>query len=66
MQKLIRIGNEPICTNCRFYAAANSEAGECRRFAPDHGDDTRLAIWPLLAAGDWCGEFDVRLVVSED
>ena len=65
MKVLAPAGDTATCANCRFYAAANGQAGECRRFAPDFGEDTRRASWPILTAASWCGEFEMRFVPSE-
>ncbi len=40
------------CGLCRLELA-----GECRRRAPAIAADTGRAVWPLVAADDWCGEF---------
>lgn len=69
MKIIVPAGDTPTCGNCRFYAPANQRAGECRRFAPDYGDDSRRASWPILVSSDWCGEFEPRFVpaaVSQD
>ncbi|MCJ2108043.1 hypothetical protein MKK70_22235 [Methylobacterium sp. E-041] len=69
MKIMVPAGDTPTCGNCRFYAAANQRAGECRRSAPDFSDDSRRASWPILVPSGWCGELEQRLVpamVSQD
>jgi hypothetical protein len=42
------------CSTCRFYHA---EESQCRRYAPQPTADSRNAHWPVVAAKDWCGEY---------
>jgi len=45
-------------------------AGDCRRYGPVAGeptdDDRRVnyAYWPIVLAGDWCGEFRFKTTQS--
>jgi hypothetical protein len=60
---------EAICQNCRFFQAASGQlqgSGQCRRFPPvipesekltDANVSFRTGIWPHVAGGSWCGEF---------
>lgn len=47
-------GTTETCRDCRFYAAASSAAGECRRFAPEMVEGGS-AQWPFIEAKGWCG-----------
>lgn len=63
----------PICEQCRHFHVLPRIApppgdrllGECRRFPPAApptvisvgSESTPLAMFPLLRAGEWCGEF---------
>ncbi len=42
------------CQSCMFF---NDTGNECRRYAPQPGDDATKAKWPTVAASDWCGEY---------
>lgn len=42
------------CQSCMYF---NDNAKECRRYAPQPGDDAAKAKWPTVAADDWCGEY---------
>lgn len=58
------------CETCRFFAAyelgyQSDDAGECRCFAPTArlgslGNSGRRASWPVVALGDWCGEYQQK------
>jgi hypothetical protein len=62
----------PECQNCRFYAKPGGQlqgSGHCRRFPPmiPHSPRAeeidlvlRAGIWPMVAGGSWCGEFQVQ------
>lgn len=68
---------ESMCWNCRFFATSiamdrfqppeqESQEGECRRHPPvtDHGQrdtDVNYAVFPIVFADDWCGEFAPRM-----
>lgn len=53
----------PSCGNCRFYAMHLAEAinggqtSECHRFPPAANFGSRLAAFPIVTEGDYCGEF---------
>ena len=42
------------CNTCRFFHARESQ---CRRYAPQPTADAKNAHWPVVAANDWCGEY---------
>jgi len=51
------------CANCRFFASHMAEVndagevtGECRRYPPVMPPGERRAVFPIVGAGDWCGE----------
>lgn len=55
-----------ICRNCRFWAKVESHYGQCRIRAPIMNNqlvhfiddlETEWAVWPLVSADSWCGEF---------
>lgn len=65
--------SDDCCGNC-YYGRKRGEALTCRRYAPT-GSNVRedralagvpwLAVWPAVAAYDWCGDWrerDVREV----
>ncbi len=72
----IQNGVEPSCWDCRFFAppvgvdrivqpSDECAAGDCRRLPPviDHDQRDASANWavfPLVMACDWCGEFAPR------
>jgi hypothetical protein len=72
----IQNGIAPSCWECRFFAPPvgvdrdvqptdDCAAGDCRRHPPvidhDHRDaSANWAVFPLVMACDWCGEFDPR------
>jgi hypothetical protein len=47
------------CMACRFYKADHRGAytGECLRFPPTVVEYERHGVFPIVRAGDWCGEF---------
>lgn len=55
----------PKCGTCRFFERelrAEEGEGHCRRHAPSpvhHSDPDDLwpVIWPIVDAGEWCGEW---------
>jgi len=62
------------CGNCKHWEGREDsrnvrtgelERGECRRSAPRPfdrwGDGTNVAVWPITAATDWCGQFEQKL-----
>ena len=67
---------EPSCWDCRFFEppigvdrdqppAEECQRGECTRLPPviDHGNrnaDVNYAVFPIVIACDWCGEFRPR------
>lgn len=67
---------EPSCWDCRFFEppigvdrdqppAEECQRGECMRLPPviDHGNrdaDVNYAVFPIVIACDWCGEFQPR------
>lgn len=48
------------CEDCFFYQREQDWAGECRRHAPRPQLDCEIAVWPIVKADDWCGEYDWR------
>ncbi|QDV62629.1 hypothetical protein [Crateriforma conspicua] len=68
---------EPSCWDCRFFDTSplldrdqppeeECQQGECRRLPPvcDHGNreaSVNYALFPIVIACDWCGEFRPRL-----
>jgi hypothetical protein len=58
------------CHSCAFFdGAAGDERGTCRRNAPRSHlvsadvdpDEMRVrGVWPVVAAEDWCGQFEKR------
>ena len=59
---------KPACETCRFWDAERAVTGPrypdglpsvtaaCRRRAP-----LASIYWPIVAATDWCGEYEVKL-----
>lgn len=47
------------CEKCRFYQPID-EKGECRIHAPGSSNG-----FPIIKAGDWCGDFVQRVVPQE-
>ena len=47
------------CENCRYYLQSSNE---CRRNAPQPSVSRHIysAWWPVVADGDWCGEWVKR------
>lgn len=55
------------CGQCFFFEAVGDkrEAGACHRYPPrtvvfpdENGEtDIKGAVWPLIPAAQWCGEF---------
>lgn len=51
------------CSDCRFFEdagkeTANDSIGICRRQAP-RTNEYGVVKWPIVKAGDWCGEFEL-------
>ncbi|MHA2068753.1 MAG: hypothetical protein ACXABY_30685 [Candidatus Thorarchaeota archaeon] len=56
------------CIDCRFFERQDST---CRKYPPrlapgwetkaKDGSVIPLAVWPLVAVDDWCGEFKEKL-----
>ena len=42
------------CNTCRFF---HTQESQCRRYAPQPTADAKNAHWPVVAANDWCGEY---------
>lgn len=61
------------CKICKYFKLLNTKTnegiGECKRHAPspyqlkleDSDDDMVATVWPVLAAEEWCGEFQRKL-----
>lgn len=50
------------CEICEYFARHDeAEAGDCRRRAPvpvlGPAQEDHDARWPVVLAGEWCGEF---------
>ena len=52
------------CANCKWFYSGDPDSagstGECRRNAPRAHTDanaTMFAIWPVVRASSFCGEF---------
>jgi hypothetical protein len=45
------------CETCVFFQAATTQ---CRRHAPKAEGDSTVAVWPTVAAADWCGEYKAK------
>lgn len=62
--------SDGCCNNCRwfmelsddsYYSGESDGIGECRRHAPIAivtDAKSRIILWPEVAGGDWCGEFE--------
>ena len=54
------------CAECRYFRDADNEAGLCRRYAPrpalfaDGDDGAEIAVWPIVAEDEWCGDWAAR------
>ena len=49
------------CIQCKWYMPnPDQDYGECRAESPGIDDDN-TALWPLVAEGDWCGDFEEGL-----
>ena len=54
------------CAQCIHWNETESEAGECRRHAPqmiafEVDEDVRVeSHFPVTAADDWCGDFEAK------
>ena len=49
-----------VCGWCAYYERDTRHQGECRRYAPRPGDESRGIggpMWPQVQESDWCGEF---------
>lgn len=53
------------CGNCVFWRKTNLyDVGECRRHAPESGDEKRyqssdlLPRWPITNSREWCGDYE--------
>ena len=44
------------CDKCDHYEPNNPQEGGCRRSPPVRSPDDGF-IWPIMEAGEWCGEF---------
>jgi hypothetical protein len=44
------------CATCRF-ANDGGFLRNCRRHAPTLDAPTGRAVWPVVEASDWCGEY---------
>ena len=56
--------DESSCGNCNFWEKSkvvSSATGECHRYAPKPGYESKLACWPLTDDDYWCGEFKAKL-----
>jgi hypothetical protein len=67
MTEVMKQGNEPNCTACRFFVptAENvTDCGECRRMSPavmlDPQNGEEVTMFPPVDAAIWCGEFQRR------
>ena len=57
------------CKACRFAQDFDGAGSfyECRRNAPTAGASTepsgasRFVVWPIMAARDWCGQFEAPM-----
>ena len=45
------------CETCRYWIKGSVHR-ECRRHAPRMDDETTVALWPVTAAQDGCGEHE--------
>jgi len=47
------------CQTCAFF---HGEKSQCRRYAPQPKAEggTQTAVWPIVVATDWCGEYRSR------
>ena len=46
------------CGSCAFFVRVRGASGECRRRAPVLLDrSNRVAKWPAVRDGEWCGEY---------
>jgi len=54
---------EKVCGSCGFYDLEKVESekvgaiGRCRFSPPKPSADDKGAVWPIVNATDWCGEF---------
>lgn len=76
LQPIVYDNDAEICTNCcNFNPINETESGTCRAHAPqafpygfyrgDQDVSLRLAVWPIVHAVDWCGEFKHRYKKEE-
>lgn len=51
--------SERHCRTCRFFRTEieNDEDGTCQRWPPVPLSNESQAQFPVVAAGDWCGEW---------
>lgn len=48
----------PSCAICCFWHPTGElNHGQCRRFPAHPRNNSPYASWPVMAATDWCGEF---------
>jgi hypothetical protein len=52
----------PSCATCRFAAGSRDHGPRaCKRHAPaPHAYPALHTHWPIVAAHDWCGEYQAR------
>lgn len=48
---------EERCELCRFFHKRVGRWSVCRRYPPDPGAKGSKGGFPVVAAEDWCGEF---------
>lgn len=63
------------CPNCRFWVEIGEKpyaSGECHRYAPApaplstlgepaHNEPHNVAMWPVTASEDWCGDWECEM-----
>ena len=70
-ESVLAAAEVPGCCNCRFWRRAGRDGpgpdwGHCKRMPPvlpeiDDDKMVHVGIWPSTEAGDWCGEWQLRL-----
>lgn len=63
------MSGRPTCESCRFFKVHVKDGGDhygaCHQAAPIVVREGDLGLWPLVNAGDWCGEHEPKEILVE-